>query len=117
MKRTIFQPCKRLMDGKSASYLSRFLLAITLLVIMTSTVAEANCWEDSLDQVDGDILVMDSEAVYQVIPENEMISVFWLPPARMTICDSIADVGGTLLTYYQILNSDHGVSVWATRER
>jgi hypothetical protein len=41
-----------------------------------STVAEADCWEDSLKQVDRDILVMDSEAVYQVVPEDETTSVF-----------------------------------------
>ena len=114
MKTTMFQPCERRVDGKPASYL---LLAIILLVIMMSTVAEADCWEDSLRQVNRDTLVMDSEAVYQVVPRDEMRSVFWLPATHITICDSIADVGGTLMTYYQILNWDHGVPVWATRER
>jgi len=114
MKMTMFQPCERRVDGKPASYL---LLAIILLVIMMSTVAEADCWEDSLKQVNRDILVMDSEAVYQVVPRDEMTSIFWLPATHITICDSIADVGGTPMTYYQILNWDHGVPVWATRER
>ena len=49
MKRAKFQPCGRLM-GKLASYLRpRFLVAIILLVIAMSTVAEADCWEDSLE--------------------------------------------------------------------
>src|SRR5947199_247704 len=77
MKMTMFQPCERRVDGKPASYL---LLAIILLVIMMSTVAEADCWKDSLKQVNRDTLVMDSEAVYQVVPRDEMRSIFWLPP-------------------------------------
>ena len=60
---------------------------------------------------------MDSEAVYQVVPSDEMISVFWLPPAHISICDATADVGGTDMMYYQIHNWDNAVSVWATRER
>ena len=118
MKRTIFQPCQRLVDDKAASYLSpRFLLAVILLVITMSTVAEADCWEDSLKRVDRDILVMDSGAVYQVIPEDAMTSVFWLPPAHITICDSIVDVGSDLMLYFQIRSWDDAVTVWATRER
>jgi hypothetical protein len=84
VKRTRFQFCWRLADGKPAGYLKpRFLLAVILLVITMSTIAEADCWEDSLKQVDRDILVMGSEAVYQVVPEDEMTSVFWLPPAHI----------------------------------
>jgi len=118
MKRITFQPCERLVDGKLASYLRpRFLLAIILLVITMSTVSEADCWEDSLKRVDKDILVMTSGAVYQVVPRDAMNSAFWLPPANATICDSIVDVGGELMTYYQIFNRDSAVSVWAERKR
>ena len=118
MKKTKFQPCERLMDGKLASYLRpRFLVAIILLVITMSTVAEADCWDDSLKQVDKDILVMASGAVYQVVPRDAMNSVFWLPPTNTTICDSIVDVGGAQMTYFQIFNRDTAVSVWAERER
>jgi hypothetical protein len=118
MKRTMFQPCERLVDGKLASYLRpRFFVAIILLVITMSTVAEADCWEDSLKQVDKEILVMASGAVYQVVPRDAMTSAFWLPPTNATICDSIVDVGGALMTYYQIFNRDSAVSVWAERRR
>jgi hypothetical protein len=118
MKRTTFQPSERLVDGKLASYLRpRFLLAIILLVITMSTVSEADCWEDSLNQVDKDILVMASGAVYQVVPRDAMNSAFWLPPTNATICDSIVDVGGALMTYYQIFYHDSAVSVWAERKR
>jgi hypothetical protein len=66
MKRTMLQLCERLVDGKPASCrMRRFLLGIILLVITMSTVAVADCWDDSLKQVDRDILVMDSEAVYK----------------------------------------------------
>ena len=118
MKRTMFQPRERLVDGKLASYLRpRFLLAIILLVITMSAVSEADCWEDSLNQVNKDILVMASGAVYQVVPRDAMNSAFWLPSTTATICDSIVDVGGALMTYYQIFNRDLAVSVWAERER
>src|SRR5262247_1081042 len=118
VKRTRFQPCRRLVDGKPAGYQRpRFLLAIILLVITMTTIAEADCWEDSLKQVDRDILVMGSEAVYQVVPEDEMTSVFWLPLAHITICDSVVDVGGIPMLYYQLRNWDGAVTVWATRER
>ena len=46
-----------------------------------------------------------------------MNSAFWLPPTNATICDSIVDVGGALMTYYQIFNWDLAESVWAERER
>jgi len=118
MKIATFQPCKRLVDSKLASYLRpRFFLAIILLVITMSTVAEADCWEDSLNQVNRDILRMASGAVYQVVPRDAINSVFWLPLTSATVCDSIVDVGGELMTYYQIFNRDTGASVWAERER
>jgi hypothetical protein len=118
MKDIEFQSSQQLVDGKPTSYpRARFLLVIILLVITMSTAAEADCWEDSLKQVDRDILVMGSEAVYQVVPEDELISVFWLPPAHITICDSIVDVGGIPMLYYQLRNWDGAVTVWATRER
>ena len=56
-------------------------------------------------------------AVYQVVPRDAMNSVFWLPLTNATVCDSIVDVGGELVTYYQIFNRDTGASVWAERER
>jgi hypothetical protein len=118
MKKTTFQPCERFVDGKLASYLRpRFLLAIILLVITMSTVSEADCWDDSLNQVNKDILRMASGAVYQVVPSDAINSVFWLPLTNATVCDSLVDVGGELMTYYQIFNRDTGASVWAERER
>jgi hypothetical protein len=118
MKRTTVQPCERLVDSKFASYLRpRFLLAIILLVITMSTLAEADCWDDSLNQVNKDILRMASGAVYQVVPNDAMNSAFWLPLTNATVCDSIVDVGGELMTYYQIFNRDTGASIWAERER
>ena len=106
------------MEGTLARYLRpRFLVAVILLVITMSTVSEADCWDDSLKQVNKDILRMDSGAVYQVVPRDVINSVFWLPLTNATICDSLVDVGGELVTYYQIFNRDTGASVWAERER
>jgi hypothetical protein len=94
MKRTTFQRRERLLDGKLAGYLRPRFLAIILLVITMSTVSEADCWDDSLNQVNRDILVMDSGAVYQVVPSDVINSVFWLPLTNATVCDSLVDVGG-----------------------
>lgn len=114
----MFQSCKRLADGKPASYLRpRFLLAVILFVLMMSTVSEAVCWDDSLNEVDGDIVVMASGAVFRVLPVDAMNSVFWLPPTAVAICDLIVDVRGEWMTQYQIFNQDKAVSVWATRKR
>jgi len=116
-ERTRVQTCEQHMGGKLANCgRPRFLLAIMLLLITMSTVAEADCWDDSLKRVDKDIIVMASGAVYRVVPRDVMNSAFWLPPANTTICDSIADVGGASMIYYQIFNRDLAVSVWAERE-
>ena len=97
MKKPKFQPCERLVSGKLANCLRpRFLLASILLVITMSTVSEADCWDDSLNQVNKGILRMASGAVYQVVPRDAMNSVFWLPLTSATVCDSIVDVGGEL---------------------
>ena len=49
MKKTRVQTCERHMTGKLANYVKpRFFLAIILLVITMGTVAEADCWDDSL---------------------------------------------------------------------
>ena len=118
MKKTRVQTCERHMTGKLANCVKpRFFLAIILLVITMGTVAEADCWDDSLRRVDKEIIVMSSGAVYRVVPRDAMNSAFWLPPTNTTICDAIADVGGAQMTYFQIFNRDLAVSVWAERER
>jgi len=118
LKRTRVQTGEQNLGGKLVNYLrTRFLLTIVLLVTSMATVAEADCWDDALKRVDKDIIVMASGAVYRVIPRDVMNSTFWLPPANTTICDSISDVGGAQITYYQIFNRDLAVSVWAERER
>jgi hypothetical protein len=118
MKRLVGQSWQRLPKGKRYKYLvSRCLLAIIFLVSAMSTIAEADCWEDSLKQVNRDFLVTDSGEVYRVLPSSEMTAVFWLPSAHVTICDETVDVGGDEMTYYQIRNWDDAVAVWAMRER
>jgi hypothetical protein len=94
----------------------KILLASILLVTAMSTAAQADCWEDSLKSVSRNLLVMDSDAVYRVVPSREMTSVFWLPSAHVTICDSIDDDGHET-DYYRIRNWDDAGSVWATRDR
>jgi hypothetical protein len=116
MKTTKFQTCERRVHGESAAYArARFFLAIVLLVMAMNTVAEADCWEDYIKQVDRNTLVMESDDIYRVVPQDQLTVAFWRPPAHLTICDSISDVG-TLTGYYQIRNWDWAVAVWATRE-
>jgi hypothetical protein len=105
------------MRNKLFRYLKpKSLLAISLLLSAMSTVAQADCWEDSLKSASRNLLVMDSDDVYRVMPSGEMTAVFWLPSAHVTICDSMDERDDGLI-YYRIRNWDDAVSVWATRER
>ena len=86
-----------------------------VLVLLTNTVAEADCMEDALANIDqGIFLVMNSGAVYRVINNNGVELAFWLPPAGMVICDQVT-VSGEI--YYTISNQDAKQTVFAIRER
>ena len=86
-------------------------LAAGSLFLFTSTVVEGACNEDALANVKGATLVMSSGAVYQVGSPGIDIA-FWLPLARVTICDRMNMNGES---YYAISNKDASETVWAAR--
>ena len=93
---------------------SRFCLAL-ILVLLTSTVSEADCVQDELAKIDGGIFVVTaSGAVYRVINNNGVDLAFWLPPAGVVVCDQINMSGES---YYAISNQDANQTVYAVRER
>src|SRR5262250_1635447 len=80
---------------------SRFCLAL-ILVLLTSTVSEADCVQDELAKIDqGVFVVTASGAVYRVINNNGVDLAFWLPPAGVVICDQI---NASSESYYAISN-------------
>jgi len=79
-----------------------------------------NCDDDTLEgkSDSGEILIMMSGAVYQVLAGDEIDSALWLPPADVLICESVVNVGGKRYLVYEIINTDeHGEKVSATRLR
>jgi hypothetical protein len=87
---------------------------VFILVLLTSTVSYGACFDDALAEVRGNILVMDSGAVYRVTNTKGVEITFWLPPAEVTICDQVSITGEI---YYSISNKDVNETVWAARER
>jgi hypothetical protein len=92
---------------------SHFCLAF-ILVLLTTTVSEADCVEDALAKVEGGIIVLASGAVYRVTNTKGVDLAFWLPPAGVTICDQVSITGEI---YYSISNKDMNETVLAARER
>jgi hypothetical protein len=95
--------------------LSHFFLAVLLLLFLSS-VAQGACWEDTLDTVDRDLLVMRSGAIYRIL-DDPAVTAFWIALSRITICDQTGNVGDQIVTYFEVRNEDANQMVRATRER
>ena len=85
-----------------------------ILVLLTSTVAKADCVQDALANIDGAFIAAASGAVYRIINTNGVELAFWVPGASLTICDQL-DMRGE--PYYSIFNQDANQTVFAVRER
>jgi hypothetical protein len=77
----------------------------------------ANCKDDTLWKVsrDGEILIMLSGEVYEVLPGDEIDSQLWLPPSEVIICEKSLKVKGKLWKYYEIINLDENEKVGALK--
>ncbi len=95
--------------------LPNFFIAVLLLVFMSS-VAQGGCWEDALDTVDRDVLVMRSGAIYRIL-DDPAATALWFALSRITICDQTGNVGDQIVTYFEVRNEDANQMVRATRER
>ena len=87
--------------------------AIVIVLLMT-TLSDAACVNDSLAQINGQILVTASGAVYRITNTNGANVAFWLPPAGLTICDQV-DFSGQ--SYFAVSNQDSNETVMAIRQR
>jgi hypothetical protein len=93
-----------------------FILFIALLFWFNVSYS-ANCKHDTLWTVssDGQILIMLSGEVYEVLPGDEIDSQLWLPPSEVIICNKTLKVKGKLWKYYEIINLDEKEKVGAIR--
>jgi hypothetical protein len=100
-------------------------LILALLWAMIGLIAcqppcAQSCSDDTLQMVgkSGEILIMASGAIYEVLPGDEIDSSLWLPPSTVVICArSFVSRDGRTLSYYEIINTDEKEKVGATRLR
>ena len=94
-------------------------LAFLLLVVLFgfNVGYSSNCKDDTLWKVsrDGEILIMLSGEVYEVLPGDEIDSQLWLPPSEVIIWEKSLKVRGKLWKYYEIINLDENEKVGALR--
>ena len=81
-----------------------FFVAVVLALFMAN-VAQAACWEDTLAQRDGDLLVMRSGAVYRIL-DDPRAAALWFPLSTVTICEQSGYVDGQFVSYFDLRNSD-----------
>ena len=95
--------------------------AIVALVAAVSggQAATRSCEDDTLQHKsdDGDILIMMSGAVYEVLPGDNIDSALWLPPEDVLICEAPLMYQGRTVMIYDIINTDEGEKVGAQRLR
>jgi hypothetical protein len=94
-------------------------IAALIVAILTTVVLvnakSATCDEDSIKNVtdDGEIIVMLSGHVYQVLPGDNIDSMLWLPASDVMICIRSINVRGRNMIYYDIINTDDKEKVGA----
>jgi hypothetical protein len=78
-----------------------------------------SCADDTLRSKsdEGDILIMMSGAVYEVLPGDNIDSSLWLPPEEVLICEGPIAYRGRTVLLYDIINTDEGEKVGARRLR
>jgi hypothetical protein len=97
-----------------------FALALSLGFSILSPCLARDCDEDTLSEKSesGEILMMMSGAVFEVLPGDQIDSALWLPPEDVLICSSVVTMRGKQYVVYDIINTDeHGEKVGATRLR
>jgi hypothetical protein len=80
-------------------------------------VEAAQCDEDSIKSVtsDGEIIVMLSGAIFEVMAGDTSDSALWLPVSDVLICERTMTLRGKAIPYYEIVNLDDKEKVGATR--
>jgi hypothetical protein len=91
------------------------LIATILNTVVLLNVKGATCDDDSIKSVtdDGDIIVMLSGHVYQVLPGDTIDAMLWLPASDVMICARSISVRERNMIYYEIINTDDKEKVGA----
>ena len=66
-----------------------------------------NCIDDSIREVSesGEIVMMLSGSVYEVLAGDEIDSMLWLPAEDVLICETTTSYQGRTYIFYQIINT------------
>ena len=77
----------------------------------------AGCWDDTIRTVasSGEVIVMQSGSVFEVLPGDNIDAALWLPITSVTICERTITVKGKLVVYYDIINHDDREKVGAIK--
>ena len=75
------------------------------------------CWEDTIRTVtsSGEVIVMQSGSVFEVLPGDTIDAALWLPITSVTICERTITLKGKPVVYYDIINHDDRERVGATK--
>ena len=98
--------------------LSGAVIALLASVTLTHDALGKSCEKEMLETVssEGDILVMLSGSVYEVMGGDEIDSALWLPPSDVLICTETVTYKGKPLTMTEIINLDeNGEKVSVTK--
>ena len=76
-----------------------------------------DCREDTIRTVtsSGEVIVMQSGSVFEVLPGDTIDSALWLPISSVTICERTMTLKGKQIFYYDIINHDDREKVSATK--
>lgn len=81
-----------------------------IVMLLTSSVAGADCINDQLVRMSGRLLYGASGNVYRIINTNGANIEFWLPPAGLVVCEQ---EGADGQLYISISNQDTNETVIA----
>ena len=84
--------------------------AIVLLAcgLFASEANARKCLDDAISEVSdsGEILIMLSGGVYEVMAEDTIDSALWLPADSVLICERTFTYQGKITLLYEIINTD-----------
>ena len=81
-----------------------------IVVLLTGSVAGADCINDRFGRLSGRSLIGESGYVYRIFNSNGANIEFWMPPAELVVCDQL-DANGS--NYISISNKDPNETVFA----
>jgi hypothetical protein len=84
------------------------ILAFTMITCLLHAANAASCDQDSIQDVSdsGEVIIMLSGHVYQVLPGDEIDSALWLATDDVLICATSVEYQGRLYELYDIINKD-----------